>query len=240
MILATVLFAGLTYYNKGVYFRYPELGLSDKNEDPDRWITYVDRVYSWEKDFEDDGRVKVLVIGNSFGRDYANILSESSVSDRLDISYIPDLDSRERTFEEMQPKIDAADIVFYSVDVWKEPTELTSYCYDKLIIVGNKCFSKNTKIWLKRHSDDYFSTTVEVPEDFLKRNDEMKEKYCGHYIDMMSYILVEKNYERVFSDDECYISVDGKHLSHEGAVFYSNAMNIEFLFSEWLRLRVDS
>lgn len=234
LILATFLFAGLTYYNKGVYFRYSELGLADKKEDPDRWIAYVDRVYSWEKDFEEDGRVKVLVVGNSFGRDFANILSESSVSKQLDISYIPDTDNRERTFEEMKPKIDSADIVFYSVDLWKEPSELLDYCYDKLIIVGNKCFSKNSRVWLKRHSGDYYSTNVEVSEEFLQHNDEMKEKYGDHYIDMMSYILVENNYERVFTEDKYYISVDGKHLSQEGAMFYAHVLNVESLLSKWL------
>ena len=82
-----LLFAGLTYVQKGVFFSYPELGLSSKSEDPDKWIKYVDRVYQWDKDFCDDERKKVLVIGNSFGRDFANILSESTMSDELDITY---------------------------------------------------------------------------------------------------------------------------------------------------------
>ena len=96
----------------------------------------------WDKDFCDDERKKVLVIGNSFGRDFANILSESTMSDELDITYF----YTDKSFDEMKNRIDSANVVFYSVDSWDEPNELIDYCYDKLIIIGNKCFSKNRKL----------------------------------------------------------------------------------------------
>ena len=231
VILCVMVFAGVTYAKKGVYFSYPELGLSDSKEDPDRWISYVDRVYSWETEFEDDDRLKVLVIGNSYGRDFANIIYESNIEDCVDLTYVPQ--NLHRPFEQIKHKIDRADLVFYSVDYWEEePKELYDYCWDKLIIVGNKCFSKNTKVWLKRFGNDYLTSVVPVPTEFLQTNEKMKEKYVNHYIDMMSYVLDENNMERVFTDDGCYISVDGKHLSKEGAIFYAREMDMLALLTE--------
>lgn len=217
-----LLFAGLTYVQKGVFFSYPELGLSSKSEDPDNWIKYVDRVYQWDKDFCDDERKKVLVIGNSFGRDFANILSESTMSDELDITYF----YTDKSFDEMKNRIDSANVVFYSVDSWDEPNELIDYCYDKLIIIGNKCFSKNTKVWLKRNQADYYNALEPVNPEFVEMNKDMAKKYGEHYVDMMSVIMIDDSNERVFSEDRYYLSIDGKHLSEEGARYYASKLNI--------------
>lgn len=221
-VALTFSFAAATYVRKGVFFQYPELGIRSAADDPDGWIHYVDRVYQWNQMFEKNDKKKVLVIGNSFGRDFANILSESFVHKQLDISYIPS----NADFEEMKPKIDSAEVVFYSVDAWVAPEKLIHYCYDKLWIVGNKCFSKNTKVWLKRHQADYLDATEEVSTDFLENNRKFAERYQNHYIDMMSVVMFDDKRERVFTDTGCYISVDGKHLSQEGAKFYAKMLDI--------------
>ena len=54
----------------------------------------------------------------------------------------------------------------------------------------------------------------------------MAKKYGEHYVDMMSVIMIDDSSERVFSEDRYYLSIDGKHLSEEGARYYASKLNI--------------
>ena len=76
----------LIYMNSGVVRDVPELNVSMDNVKRGMHKEYTDRPYKWKKDFADDGRMHLLVMGNSFGRDWANILYEFDNS--LDISFL--------------------------------------------------------------------------------------------------------------------------------------------------------
>ena len=42
---------------------------------------YVDRIYEYDVDFpEENGKINVMLIGNSFARDFGNILLESEMA----------------------------------------------------------------------------------------------------------------------------------------------------------------
>ena len=100
----------LIYMNAGVVRDVPELNVSMDNVKRGMHKEYTDRPYAWKKDFADDGRRHLLVIGNSFGRDWANILYEFDNS--LDISF---LYYSEKALAENKEKVDKADLVFYAV-----------------------------------------------------------------------------------------------------------------------------
>ncbi len=48
---------------------------------------YCDRVYDYDVDFESSNRLKVLAVGNSYARDFGNILLESESADECELSY---------------------------------------------------------------------------------------------------------------------------------------------------------
>ncbi len=226
VVIAVSGFSALAYAKKGVFFDHPELGITAEYPDPDDRITYVDIPYRWNTGFRDDSKLHVLVMGNSFGRDFANVLSESEMNDKIEINYLEYQVDRIPLNDEMKKKIDRADVVFYSSDLWVESEELENYCYDKLLVVGNKCFSTNTKVWLKRNNPDYFQQVYTVPTDFLDENKKFREKFGEHYIDMMECTMIDDTHQRIFTDDNYYISIDGHHLSRQGAKYYARKMDI--------------
>ena len=79
--------ASLRYYKQdGLVRNIPELGLyvGENNMTPEE---YNQAPHSLNLDFEDNGKKNILVIGDSFGRDWVNILLEASVDSIFNISY---------------------------------------------------------------------------------------------------------------------------------------------------------
>lgn len=75
------------YRNAGVVRDVPELNISRKNPFASRNTEYTDRIYKLDKDFSTNHNIKVLVVGNSFARDFAAVLCEWNKSNLLDITY---------------------------------------------------------------------------------------------------------------------------------------------------------
>ncbi len=189
-----------------------------------------DRPYSWNKEFEDDGNQHILIIGNSFGRDWANILYEWDDSLDLSYAYYP-----KKSLQEYADRIRMADVVFYAIgpdygDVPEEIQELISS--DKLFIIGNKNFGEsNGIIYAKRNSESYFNQTVEVPLDLFIQNERSIALYNNHYVDMIDVVRVDDRQVRVFTDEHMFISQDCKHLTKAGAQFYAERIDIGSLLN---------
>ena len=59
------------YKNAGVVRDVPELGITVSNPYVNRNTEYTDRIYAYDKPFTNDDNIKVLIVGNSFARDFA-------------------------------------------------------------------------------------------------------------------------------------------------------------------------
>ena len=80
-------FALWIYQKGGVVRDIPELDIREGETDPMFLEQYTDRIYQYDHEFtQDNTKQKILVIGNSFARDFANILLESSVADNIQLS----------------------------------------------------------------------------------------------------------------------------------------------------------
>ena len=216
--------SGYLYMNAGVVRDVPELGIDKTNVHRNMHAEYVDMPYSWDVDFNDEQKIHILVLGDSFGRDFANILNESQYSDQFEISYSygPDTsDKRERVLE--------ADFVFYGSSEWDIPDKIGDIPTEKLYIVGNKSFgNSNGIIYANRNKEWYFDQRAIMPDDMILYNNALKGVYGDHYIDMISPLLDDKQIQ-VFTDDHFYISQDCRHLTKQGAQYYSRILNLEFL-----------
>ena len=221
----------LIYMNAGVVRDVPELNVSMDNVKRGMHKEYTDRPYAWKKDFADDGRRHLLVIGNSFGRDWANILYEFDNS--LDISF---LYYSEKALAENKEKIDKADLVFYAVGpAYKTvPDAVTANIPEnKLRIVGNKNFGEsNGIIYARRNSEGYFAQRVAVPEGLKEQNIRESEKYGDHYINLMQAVTDESGMVQVFTDDNKFISQDCRHLTKAGAQYYSRILDMESILKK--------
>lgn len=216
------------YLVAGVVRNVPELGIEKANVHRNMHAEYVDTPYSWNNDFKDDQRIHVLVLGNSFGRDFANILNESEYADRIEISYLYDSDtSNERD------RVEQADFVFYGSNNWDIPATLDDIPSEKLYIVGNKSFGNSNGIfYANRNKDGYFEQRAAVPEEMLLHNDAMKGAFGDHYIDMISPLLDSEKNIRIFTDNGCFISQDCRHLTKQGAQYYAKILDLSFLIEK--------
>lgn len=217
--------SGYIYLHAGVVRDVPELGIAKANVHRNMHAEYVDIPYSWDSDFEDDNKIHILILGNSFGRDFANILNESEYSEQLEISYIYSTDISQEKDRVLQ-----ADYVFYGANEWRIPKELDDIPSEKLYIVGNKSFgNSNGIIYVNRNREWYFDQRADMPEDMILNNNALRGIYGDHYIDMISPLLDRNNRIKVFSDDRFYISQDCKHLTKQGAKYYSRILDLDFL-----------
>lgn len=229
--LFTSAVSGFIYLHAGVVRDVPELGIETANVHRGMHAEYCDIPYSWDKDFESSDKVKVAVIGDSFGRDWANILNESSISDEIEISYI--YPRSKEVYEENKDRLLEADVVFRTfssstADVTESLPNMIPD--DKLYIVGYKNFgSSNGIIYIHRNSKDYFEQTITLDEEVLRNNQLLSEEYGEHYVNMIEAVQNEDGSIRVFTDDQHFISQDCRHLTHYGAQYYARIMDLSWI-----------
>ena len=230
LFIALNAFAGYIYLKAGVVRDVPELYISTNDIHRGMHAEYVDRGYDYNKPFTSNKK-HWFVIGNSFGRDFVNVILESPVTDLVEISY-----STDKQFRKESERFAKADRVFIATLGLNEElvTEVEVLCAangltrDQLIIVGEKNFGEsNGQIYARRNTPDYFDQYIEVEdvERYIYKNRHFAGIYGNRFIDMMSMVTNEMNQVRVFTPDHHYMSADCRHLSKGGAKYYANSIN---------------
>ena len=215
-------YSGFLYLRAGVVRDVPELGVSTGNIRRNMHSKYCDRIYSYKDDFEDNGKLNILVVGNSFARDWGNILLESEYGDRINLYFSSHFS------ESLIDRVKAADRIFVFENyadkvpdyVWENADSDIVYC------IGTKNFGvSNGTIYSHRFSADYYNQTVELDPGYLELDLEKKEKWGDHYIELIEPVLVNGRV-RVFSDDNRFLSQDCRHLTEAGAKFYAGVLDL--------------
>ncbi len=221
------------YLNAGVVRDVPELNVSKDNVKRGMHAEYVDIPRHMKIGFEDSAKKHILVFGNSFGRDWVNILREYDKKAVLELSY---LRNTEENVEKYASLIEKADMVFYAEGpsyVGVPEYMSNAVPKEKLYVIGNKNFGEsNGIIYAKRSTEGYFRQKVKMPEGLMKQNLEESEKYGDHYINLMSLVSDENGMVRVFTDDNKFISQDCRHLTKAGAQYFSRILDIGAIVEE--------
>lgn len=220
------------YTQAGVVRDIPELGVDKDNIQRGIWSAYNSRVYDMDVDFQNDERIKVLAIGNSYARDWVNILLEAGYEKDMDITYIYHLNDSESYIERIQQ----ADYIFTSFD--DRLDELPEYLLRNkksstpIYGIGIKRFgNSNNNIYQRRFDEDYLQQTAKVPDDIYKLYVTEKEMWGEYYIDMITPVLAENGQVSVFTPSGKFISQDCHHLTQAGAVYYADIIDFENIFS---------
>lgn len=208
----------------GIVRDVPELDIYQGTSDPAAFEKYTDRIYQYDKEFTpDNSRSKILIIGNSFARDFANILLESSLSDSVQLSYhyvFADCpQSRIRQSDRIYFfgwKHDVPSIVWHSLktgaEIWGIGTKNHGTC--------NGIFYKN------RYADDYFAQRTTIRQDYYVVNRLLHEEWKEKYIDLLDLMLRPDGTVPIFTPDHHFITYDGMHLTPSGSRYYSHFLNI--------------
>ena len=211
-------FALWIYQRGGVVRDVPELDIYEGSADPSAFERYTDRVYQYDYEFSlENPRKKILVIGNSYARDFANIILESPMRDSIQLSYHYGIEdcptSRIRQCDRIYFfgwKHQVPEVVWQNLkqgaDIWG---------------IGTKNHGTSNGIFYKnRHRSDYFAQRTSICSDFLIVNHLLKEEWQDKYIDLLSLTLLPDNTVPVFTPDHHFITYDGMHLTPAGTRYY--------------------
>ena len=221
-------FAGWIHHKGGVVRDIPELYISN-GEKVDHGA-YCDRIYKMDKPFETDKK-HWLVVGNSFGRDWANVILESTVADSVEVSYIKNNYFNEPRYAE---RFATADKVWLSTGNLSEKIveQIEAACIrngvslDNLIIVSKKSFGENNgRFYMNRNKSNYYEQRTHVGDEFIVENEHFKALYGERYLDLISILMDENGTVPVFTPDHHYISQDCRHFSKGGALYFSKLID---------------
>ncbi len=214
------------YMRAGVVRDIPELDVYVANAQRGIHAEYNERVMQYNKPFGESGKKKVLVIGDSFARDWSNVLLESDVADKIELSYFRQVDPP----ADVSERVRNADVVFYTTsgDFSEFPKYLSATTLsDKLFVVGTKYFgNSNGQVYARRYEKDYFNATVEIPLEYLVRNERQYTEYGDHFIDMIAALQVKPGVMPIFSDEKKYISQDCRHFTRGGAKYAAKRIDL--------------
>jgi len=206
------------YQRGGVIRDIPELDMYESSADPTAFERYTDRIYQYDREFSPDesGR-KILVIGNSFARDFANILLESPQRDSIQLSYHYGIEDcpiiRVRQCDRIYFfgwKHQVPNVIWQNLkqgaDVWGIGTKNHG--------TSNGVFYKN------RHRPDYFAQRTIIREDFHTVNRLLKAEWQDKYVDLITLTLQSDSTVPIFTANQHFITYDGLHLTPSGTQYY--------------------
>ena len=230
LFLLTVIPAGWVYLNAGVIRDVPELGIKKGEVRRGMFAEYCDRVYQYNHDFANNGKLKVLVEGVSFGRDFANILLESEWADKIDLSYIF------KHEEKFDNRYSDFDILF----TFSSKDQVPAYVWDnmkdtsRVIGLGTKNFGTcNGQVYQKRSDEDYLDQTVSIYPNFYTLNEQWKQGWGEeNYVDFLKLSTAQDGKIRVFTDDHKFISQDCRHLTQDGAKWFAKQLESDDWFKQ--------
>ena len=221
-----VCFGTEVYFKHGVMRDVPELDVyMEKPEtwEPQRYNARITEMF--DKDFVENGKKKIFVWGDSYGRDWVNILIEDHLDSDYNISY------HQANDRISVQRIKDADYVFIASNLRVETyyNLIPHFMRKRFWHIGHKRYSFcNGKYFNKnKHSKDYYLQTDIEPDVTKEMNRELQLLFGErNIIDLMGIIRNKDGKIRVFTPDKKFISNDGMHLTPSGARYYANRLNV--------------
>ncbi len=220
------------YMKGGIIKDVPELGLSTSNSskqlnffDGENNINnqYNESIRALDRPFSETGKkIKILIFGNSFGRDVANILLESSFKNEVEIRYT---DIFPKSENELKKRIQAADYIFLANKSIDEMIAKYHIQSRKVWIVGTKDFGNSNGIHYNQKIGDYATYRTNMKSGVWEKYMEEKKKYGAKYIDLIGAVSNSKGQVLVFTPDGKFISQDTRHLTPFGAAFFAQLLD---------------
>lgn len=229
LLLLLLLISFGIYRNAGVVRDVPELDITVEHPFVNRNTEYIDQIYSYNKPFTSNDKLKVLVVGNSFARDFACVLLEWDTDSLLELSY-------QFSFEDGDDeRLRECDYLFCFGSKASVPSEVWNTIKKdcKVYGIGTKSYGKTFgRIYARRYKEDYYKATIPLHPLCDKLNQEWKNSWGeDNYIDFMEVSKNEDGRIRLFTDNNKVISFDCRHLTKNGARYYARKIDFETIFN---------
>lgn len=231
LLMVTTGYSLYIFQKGGVVRDVPELDVYMSDGRRGIWKEYSQRVYEYDKDFTNSSKPKWFVIGNSFGRDFVNVILESEYADSVEVSY----KHRDEGYEQCTQRFAKADVVILSTLGLNEElvNDIKSRCNPqaRLIIVGEKNYGENNGIiYHHRFESNFHQLTTKMEEGYAERNEKFKALYGNDFIDLIAMASQPNGNVVVFSEDGRFLSQDCHHFTRAGAQYYAKHMDWKKFF----------
>jgi peptidoglycan/LPS O-acetylase OafA/YrhL len=214
----------LAIYSKaGVLRDVPTLEIEMVNAKRSMHEEYNHNIYSFNRDFVTKNKIKVLAIGNSFARDWVNVLLESRYKKNIEISYIYNKPTNKQLI-----RIKNADFIFIQ-EATLEFVKNYQIPMHKLWVLGTKSFGVSNGVFYNYQGPSYFSQRTKLESGVLKKNNKLKRLWGSKYIDFIDKVIDKNEMVPVFTPTKLFISQDTRHFTRGGAEYYS------ILFDDFLK-----
>lgn len=205
---------------------------------------YNERIFDYKQDyFGDDLRTKLLIIGDSFARDFANITIETYDTSKVEIIYRNDLYECIYPYKSIIAEklfLRADVIVFASSGLKKTVCLDTDAAYARLnrkniFYVGTKDFGYNLNWIIRLAASDRCNKYNVVSESVINADLEMaKAVPLGNYISLLAPVLVS-NAVPITDERGQLLSTDRSHLTKYGAIYFGDKAVKSTSYSEIFR-----
>lgn len=219
------------YMIGGIIKDVPQLGIY-KNTLPTKYnffnsednihISYNEKNNLFNKPFEQTNKIKVLVIGNSFGRDFINLLIESEFYNELTISYA---NLNTYNYNDIKERVIEADYIFYASNYpSKEVIINEKIPMSKVWIIGPKNFGASNGIHYNKSNIDYTLYSTKMTPNIYNEEKQNKAKWKKRYISLIDLTKNNNQEVLVFTPSGKFISHDTMHFTEYGSKFYAGLL----------------
>lgn len=230
--LVTTALSLYLYKIQGIVRDVPELELlKSKSYGDNVYGSYNMDVHKLNQMFSNNDKIKVLVVGNSFARDWSNVLLESKYKSQLELSYVEKIEE----CKDINARSKKADLVFFSTinrEEFKAISEKYALDTSKCWCVGTKNFGSNNGAFYNnnRGTRNYCLQRTSIDPYFTAKNDSLKKDWGWKYIDLIGLVMDKNGTVPVFTPNSQFISQDGRHFTHAGAVFFAETLDLDRIF----------
>ena len=222
-------YPSLDLYKKDNKFRKINFMTSSNNIN----IKYNRDIRQLDRPFEQTNEMKVLVVGNSYGRDVSNIILESSIGKSINLSYFDS--ERAFTDDNIKKRWEDADLVIIAAELfigydWIHALEKTHYFTidtTRLYCFGTKDFGYSNGIHYSQinNINNFSKYFTKMKSGIIETDEKLKDEWGNKYISLIDVIRNKQNQVLVFTPDGKFISQDTDHLTQNGAKFYAKLLS---------------
>jgi hypothetical protein len=219
------------YVNSGFPNLWPELDIQSAGRRLN--ATYNEVPFRFSKArFTDPSKKNVLVLGNSFARDFINAGLENGYFSSSEIAYSDVLPQCIRTVEDIPARLREllAQADYVVVGNLTLPKRLKCWPRDsatfadigagKIIVLGTKNFGWNLNAVMRLDPGVRYSYRARVLDEVWERNERVARTLPpDQFVNLLALIADEDRRVPVFTDDRKIISQDRSHLTKNGAKF---------------------
>jgi len=196
-------------------------------------IAFNQSAYQYQTEyFSNDEGKKILILGNSFGRDMVNVIKEIWGNKKINIVYSNDYYDcfQNNNSIKHQKLLKSADLIVMASSVLpnenciKEDIAFIEKNNSKIIYIGTKDFGYNLNWYMRVANGERGTLKNKIPEKIIDHENKMKDIVPEkNYISILKFI--EVNGRVPFTNDNGEIlSPDRTHLTKSGALFVASKL----------------